>query len=139
MEQQPILNEHNKQEYPPMHTGGTGTPLTYWGVLCFLTALILFAGCASRSKAAKNNGFCPTFLYEGQLVDSNGTSPNISISLMTLLDSTIVGSYYYDTLPSVTYSLGGKAYRDKTFEIFCRIINTVNLQTDSRQRFANSI
>ena len=94
-----------------MHTGGTGTPLTYWGVLCFLTALILFAGCASRSKAAKNNGFCPTFLYEGQLVDSNGTSPNISISLMTLLDSTIVGSYYYDTLPSVTYSLGGKAYR----------------------------
>ena len=117
MEQEPILNAHNKDEYPPMHTGGTGTPLTYWGVLCFLTALILFAGCASRSKAAKNNGFCPTFLYEGQLVDSNGTSPNISISLMTLLDSTIVGSYYYDTLPSVTYSLGGKAYRDKTFEM----------------------
>ena len=86
MEQEPILNAHNKDEYPPMHTGGTGTPLTYWGVLCFLTALILFAGCASRSKAAKNNGFCPTFLYEGQLVDSNGTSPNISISLMTLLD-----------------------------------------------------
>lgn len=100
-----------------MHTGGIGTPLTYWGVLCFLTALILFAGCASRSKAVKNNGFCPTFLYEGQLVDSNGTSPNISISLMTLLDSTIVGSYYYDTLPRVTYSLGGKVYPDNTFEI----------------------
>jgi hypothetical protein len=59
MEQEIIVNEHCKQEYPPMHTGGIGTPLTYWGVLCFLTALILFAGCASQSKAAKNNGFCP--------------------------------------------------------------------------------
>ena len=28
MEQEPILNEHNKQEYPPMHTAGTNTPIT---------------------------------------------------------------------------------------------------------------
>ena len=27
MEQEPILNEHNKQEYPPMHTDGIDTPL----------------------------------------------------------------------------------------------------------------
>lgn len=27
MEQEPILNEHNKQEYPPMHTEETDTSL----------------------------------------------------------------------------------------------------------------
>lgn len=27
MEQEPTLNEHNKQEYPPMHMGGTDTSL----------------------------------------------------------------------------------------------------------------
>lgn len=27
MEQEPIINEHNKQEYPPMHTGRLDTPL----------------------------------------------------------------------------------------------------------------
>ena len=27
MEQEPILNEHNKQEYPPMHIDGTNTLL----------------------------------------------------------------------------------------------------------------
>ena len=119
MEQQPILNEHHKQEDPRMHTAGLNTSLKYWGVICtfILSALIIFAGCASRSKAVKKDGFCPTFLYEGQLVDSNGTTSNVSISLMTLLDSTIVGSYYYDTLPSNTYSLGGKANCNKTFEL----------------------
>ena len=27
MEQEPVLNAHNKEEYPPMHIGGTNTPL----------------------------------------------------------------------------------------------------------------
>ena len=27
MEQEPVLNEHNKEEYPPMHTAETNTPL----------------------------------------------------------------------------------------------------------------
>ena len=27
MEQEPVLNEHNKEEYPPMHTGRLDTPL----------------------------------------------------------------------------------------------------------------
>lgn len=119
MEQELVLNEHNKQEYEPAHTRGTNTPLKYWDVFRVLifTALIFFTGCASRNKLAKNDGYCPTFLYEGQLVDHDGTSSNVSISLMTLLDSTLVGSYYFDTLSSVTYSLGGKANQDKTFDM----------------------
>ena len=114
-----ILNEHNKEEFPPAHAGVTNTPLKYWDVfrVFIFTALMFLTGCASRNKLTKNGGYCPTFLYEGQLVDYDGTSSNVSISLMTLLDSTIVGSYYYDTLPSVTYSLGGKANSNKTFEM----------------------
>ena len=114
-----ILNEHNKEEFPPAHAGVTNTPLKYWDVFCvfIFTALMFLTGCASRNKLTKNGGYCPTFLYEGQLVDYDGTSSNVSISLMTLMDSTIVGSYYYDTLPSVTYSLGGKANSNKTFEM----------------------
>ena len=30
MEQEPILNAHNKQEFSPMHTGGTNTPTTLY-------------------------------------------------------------------------------------------------------------
>ena len=114
-----ILNDHNKEEFPPAHTGVINTPLKYLGVfrVFIFTALIFFTGCVSRNKLAKNNVFCPTFLYEGQLVDSDGTSLNVCISLMTLRDSTLVGSYYYDTLSSVTYSLGGKANQNKTFEM----------------------
>jgi hypothetical protein len=33
MNQQPILNEHNKQEYPPLHTGGMDTSLKKPSVL----------------------------------------------------------------------------------------------------------
>lgn len=119
MEQEPILNEHNKQEYPLMHTVGTNTPTMILGLLFvfFVTTIIIFSGCASLRKKAKNDGFCPTIQYEGRIVDSEGKSSNITISLMTLLDSSIIGSYYYDTLPSVTYSLGGKVNRDNTFEI----------------------
>jgi Leucine-rich repeat (LRR) protein len=114
-----ILNDHNKDEFPPAHTKGTNVPLKYWDFfrVFIFTALIFSTGCASQNKLANNDGFCPTFLYEGQLVDSDGTSSNVSISLMTLLDSTLVGSCYYDTLSSVTYSLGGKAKQNKTFEM----------------------
>ena len=57
MDQQQILNEHNKQEYPPIHTDGTGRPLKkpsvivrcfawllkYWWVpVCLTTLCYLF-------------------------------------------------------------------------------------------------
>ena len=33
MKQEPILNDHNKQEYPPMHTGEIGHILKRMSVL----------------------------------------------------------------------------------------------------------
>lgn len=41
MEQEPVLNAHNKDEYPPMHTGGSNTPLKKPSVIncCFVWLL----------------------------------------------------------------------------------------------------
>lgn len=117
--EQPILNTHNKDEHRPSHTVGLKAPLKYGGNLCFAVVMttLIFAGCVSKNKIMKNDGFCPTFMYEGRIIDKDSTASNFSISLMTLLDSSIVGSYYHDSLKHITYNIGGKANLDKTFEI----------------------
>ena len=44
MEQEPILNEHNKQEYPPMHTDGTDTSLIIKRVvLCIVLVMMAYS------------------------------------------------------------------------------------------------
>ena len=49
MEQEPILNAHNKQEYPPMHTGGMNTPLIIKRiVLCIVMVFMAYSVCAQR-------------------------------------------------------------------------------------------
>ena len=119
MEQEIILNERNKQEYPPMHSTEIHTHLKHCGIayILILSVILLFTSCDTSTKVVKNDVCCHTFFYEGIIIDSTDTPLNISLSLMTLLDSTIVGNYYHDTLPRVTYSLGGKVYPDNTFEI----------------------
>ena len=42
MEQELQLNDHNKQEFPPMHTCGFNTPLIYYIInFIFLSVLTL--------------------------------------------------------------------------------------------------
>jgi hypothetical protein len=69
MEQQPILNEHNKQEYPPMHTDGmdasTKAPLVlerffawlleYWWVPVCVTMLCYLFNLAGDFYSYANN------------------------------------------------------------------------------------
>ena len=44
MEQEPILNAHNKQEYPPMHTGGLNTTLIIKRiVLCVVLVIMAYS------------------------------------------------------------------------------------------------
>lgn len=44
MEQEPILNEHNKQEYPPMHTAGLNTSLIIKRiVLCIIMVFMAYS------------------------------------------------------------------------------------------------
>lgn len=60
--------------------------------------------------------FCPTYQYEGQIVGAVGDTSFFCISLMTLMDSTMLGSFYYDELPSVTYEIGGTQTQKNFFE-----------------------
>lgn len=50
MEQEPILNAHNKEEYPPMHTGGMNAPLIIKMQALFFGLLVL-CGCGHRETA----------------------------------------------------------------------------------------
>lgn len=49
MEQQPVINEHNKQEYPPMHTRGLNTSLIIKRiVLCIVMAFMTYSAGAQK-------------------------------------------------------------------------------------------
>ena len=46
MKQEPILNDHNKQEYPPMHTGGFNTSV----ILLLLPILMMVVSCHRNNE-----------------------------------------------------------------------------------------
>lgn len=49
MEQEPIINEHNKQEYPPMHTGGMNTSIIIKRVvLCIVLVMMAYSVSAQQ-------------------------------------------------------------------------------------------
>ena len=50
MEQEPILNEHNKQEYPPMHTEGMNTSPRL-KILVLMFGLLVLCGCGHKETA----------------------------------------------------------------------------------------
>ena len=55
MEQEPVINAHNKEEYPPMHTGGTDIlfkHLTFKCILCFIS---LIWCCPCQNSFAQNS------------------------------------------------------------------------------------
>lgn len=54
MEQEITLNEHNKQEYPPMHISEFNTPLIR--LLVLMLGLLFFGGCASKGEADTSEG-----------------------------------------------------------------------------------
>ena len=59
MEQEPVLNAHNKEEYPPMHTGGYNIPNIKPVVL--MLGLLLFCGCndvREHTKCDVNGEVC---------------------------------------------------------------------------------
>ena len=47
MEQEPILNAHNKEEYPPMHTEGMNTSPRLQ-ILVLMFGLLVLCGCGHR-------------------------------------------------------------------------------------------
>ena len=68
MEQEPILNTHNKEEYPPMHTGGTEASSTlgrffawllkyWWAPVCVTMLCYLFDLAGDFYSYANNSDY----------------------------------------------------------------------------------
>lgn len=89
-------------------------------VCTVIFATVVTASCATTSKGKRipdNQGFCPTYTYEGYYVKPDGSRQGFNMSMMCLLDSSMLGSYHNVESPSIVYKLGGKADDDLTFRV----------------------
>jgi hypothetical protein len=59
---------------------------------------------------------CDTYVYEGYIVAEQGKKLQIKLNFLILLDSTMVGSYYYKPSDG-SLKLAGKFYPDFTFRL----------------------
>lgn len=89
-------------------------------VIIAIACVFVLAGCISSKKYKQkpgNDGFCPTYSYEGSFTNDKGEKVNITLNMMRLLDSTLICSYYLDTAPSIVYRMVGHLFADRTFVI----------------------
>ena len=61
MEQEPVLNAHNKEEYPPMHTAEKNTSLIRRGIVFLLLSLI-------ATNASAQDRMFPSKVYAGEML-----------------------------------------------------------------------
>ncbi len=64
---------------------------------------------------AQDNSFRPTYIFEG-ILKKNNEVHKIRMNFLILLDSSIVGSYYYDA-KNGSLDLAGKLYSDNSFTL----------------------
>jgi len=50
----------------------------------------------SLNSFSQDKSFCPTYVYDGFIKTDQGTKLEIKLNFLVLLDSTLVGSYYYN-------------------------------------------
>ena len=96
----------------------SSTLFKVFAVLLFSAILSFPNGAFGQKKSSKNSGYCPTYNYKGQLVGPSGDTTRVTLSMMRLLDGTLVCSYYHDTLSSVTYALGGTMNKKSAFQLY---------------------
>lgn len=75
----------------------------------YLLIFLLFSSCLF----AQNKNFRPTYIFEGNLKNDK-TELKIKMNFLILLDSSIVGSYYYNP-KNGRLNLAGKLNNDNTF------------------------
>lgn len=73
---------------------------------------------------AQDKNFRPTYVYKGYIETAKGNKIDINLNFLILLDSTIVGSYYYDQ-QNGSLSLVGKLYDHNRFRLVERDKNNV--------------
>ena len=71
MAEEPVLNAHNKAEYPPMHTGGLNTPQRI-KILVLMFGLFVLCGCGHKGTAdiTSSDSIVCSIVYDEQQDDS---------------------------------------------------------------------
>lgn len=82
-----------------------------------LLLLIFYNNTFSQDKS-----FCPTYVYQGFIETDKGQRLEINLNYLILLDSTLVGSYYYKP-KNGSLKLVGHLNKNNTFNLVERDIN----------------
>jgi hypothetical protein len=83
--------------------------MKWWNMLL----LLLLTG---SQVMGQDKGFRPTYTFEGFIATATGQKLPITLNFLVLLDSTMVGSYYY-TPRNGSLKLVGKLQADNTFRL----------------------
>jgi len=70
----------------------------------------------SLNVFSQDKSFCPTYVFEGFIETDKGQKLEINLNFLVLLDSTLVGSYYYKP-QNGSLKLVGHLYNDNSFEL----------------------
>lgn len=73
----------------------------------------------SSNAFSQDKGFCPTYVYNGFIKTDTGKKLEINLNILVLLDSTLVGSYYYKP-QNGSLKLVGHLNKDKSFNLIER-------------------
>lgn len=85
--------------------------------LCVTAMMVACNSLCKGKKGPDNFGYCPTYTYDGYYSQADGGQQGITLSMMRLLDSTMLGKYHQEGTPSIVYKLGGHLNCDLTFRL----------------------
>ena len=80
--------------------------------ICSILILLIF----TINSFAQDKTFCPTYTFEGYIETDKGQKLDIDFRFLVLLDSTLVGSYYYKP-KNGDLKLVGHLNKDNSFEL----------------------
>ncbi len=80
------------------------------------TLTILLASLISFSLWGQGNSFRQTYVFEGAIKTDKGQDLTVNLSFLILLDSTIVGAYYYRSMHG-PLKLVGRLQKDNSFRL----------------------
>ena len=78
--------------------------------------LIILGLTCSLNTFSQDKSFCPTYVYDGFIQTNTGQKLEIKLNFLVLLDSTLVGSYYYKP-QNGSLKIVGHLNPDNTFNL----------------------
>ena len=93
MEQEPILNEHNKEEYPPMHTGGLNTALIQYVVFLLLAFIVCLFFCSCSASFRLHESMC-SMVHDKSYYTDTVTNVTLPMDSIFRVSNVNIRSYY---------------------------------------------